>query len=105
MHDRKDLESVRNSMVKKLFDPTTPQRKIFTAWDILSKELAEESPAQVLAVEGYASVKDICKFTCLTRVTVWRLCKAGTIPYKNVGKRKLFKLSEVAKAIDGGTEK
>ena len=105
MNKFQDIDSIRSSMVKKLFDPTTPQRKIFSAWDILNKEPAEESPAQTPAVEGYASVKDICKFTCLTRVTVWRLCKNGTIPYKNVGKRKLFKLSEVAKAIDGGTEK
>ena len=105
MNDKTNIDSIRSSMVKKLFDPTTPEQRILKARDILCREPAEESPAQAPAVEGYASVKDICKFTCLTRVTVWRLCKAGTIPYKNVGKRKLFKLSDVAKAIDGWTEK
>ncbi len=101
-----DLDSIRNSMIKKLFDPMTPEQKIFSAWNILSNELAEKSSTQqAQAVEGFASVKDICKFTCLSRVHVWRLCKNGTIPYKNIGKRKLFKLSEVAKAIEGGTEK
>ena len=105
MYDKKDIDSTRSNIVKKLYDPMTLERKIFSAWDILSKEPAEESPVQAQSVEGFASVKDICKFTCLTRVTLWRLCKNGTIPYKNIGKRKLFKLSEVAKAIDVGTEK
>lgn len=100
MKSKQDIDEVRNGLVKKLYAPDISIEKICKASQAIT---ADNTPAAPQAsVEGFVSIKEVCKFIGISRVTVWRLCVEKRLKGYTVGRRKLFRLSEVAQAIKSG---
>ncbi|MCL2432966.1 MAG: helix-turn-helix domain-containing protein [Clostridia bacterium] len=52
--------------------------------------------------EGWVNLEDIAKHLSVSKDTVYIWVKKDAIPYKRVGKRYKFRISEVDKWIDSG---
>lgn len=52
----------------------------------------------------YLNYGEVCEITKLTRVTIYKYVKAGKLPVCKVGSKRLFKLSDVTKFVEGRPE-
>ncbi len=99
---KQDIDAVRSGLMKKLFEPEISIEQIEKASQAITAGNATVAPQ--VAVEGFSAIKDVCKFIGISRVTVWRLCKDQRLVAYPIGRRKLFRLSEVAQAIRSGVQ-
>lgn len=93
-----DVDVLRATLTKKLYDPTTSKQQIKAAMEVLNN-VTVGAPA---AEEGFSSIREVCRFIGISRVSVWRLCAQQKLTAYTIGRRKLFRLSEVAASIKGG---